>query len=600
MRIVPRRVPARVLWWGLAVLAAGALIVSGAPARIVSVPARAAAPSFDVPVRVLEKALRADVEAHAAVLAGAEGAVPLDWIDLLACLAARCRGDFSQFRDTDLNTLCDRLRAGETLEALTADLPRFSDYRDLYTAVLGGLAGSFRLGAETEDGTAWEDLYGLKAYSPIAAGFTYRHNNDFGRSRSYGYERRHLGHDMMTEVGTPIVCIETGVIAEIGWNQYGGWRLGIRSLDGRRYYYYAHMRKGRPYHADMEKGRLVRAGDVIGYVGRTGYSTQEDVNNVGENHLHWGLQLLVDGAPPEDSESNWVDVYEITKLLHAHRSEVWRDSATKEFYRARPFEEPAAVAAAASPAPEGAVRLPVVMYHSVLKETRGSAYIITPAQLEADLAYLQAQGFTSVTVSDLTAFARGEAALPEKPVMLTFDDGHYNNVFYAEPLLAAYGMRGVLAVVGAFSDRSVQEGAQNPNFSYVTWDDMASLAARGVFEIENHSYRMHVPSGSRPGCAQRKGESDADYDRAVRADLGELQERISAVTGRRPEAFVYPFGIFTARLENILRDMGFACTMTCTYGVNELKPGDPDALFGLKRVLRDGGTSVQNILEKYL
>ncbi|MDR0671214.1 MAG: polysaccharide deacetylase family protein [Oscillospiraceae bacterium] len=594
-----RIVPARALLCGLAVLTAGALIVSVWPAQTASAPARTAAPSFDVPARVLEKALKADVEAHAAVLAGAEGAAALDWIDLLACLAARYRGDFSRFRDTDLRALCDRLRAGETPETLAADPAQFSRYRALYAAVLGGLAGSFRLGTETEDGTAWENLYGLKAYAPIAAGFAFHHSDDFGRSRSYGHERRHLGHDMIAPVGTPIVCIETGVVTEMGWNQYGGWRLGLRSLDGQRYYYYAHMRRGRPYHADIEKGRLVRAGDVIGYVGQTGYSAQEDANNVGEPHLHWGLQLLSDGAAPKDSQADWVDVYEITKLLCTHRSEVRRDPATKEFYRARPFEEPMSAAAAAT-APEGAVKLPVIMYHSILNSTRGSAYIITPAQLEADLAYLQAQNFTTVTVSDLTAFARGEAALPEKPVMLTFDDGHYNNVFYAEPLLAARGMRGVLAVVGAFSDRSVREGAQNPSFSYVTWDDMTSLAARGVFEIENHSYRMHVPSGPRPGCAQRRGESNADYERAIRADLGELQERVFAATGRRPAAFVYPFGLFSGRLENILRDMGFACTMTCTYGVNLLTPGDPDTLFGLKRVLRDGGASVQNILEKYL
>lgn len=596
-----RIVSSRALRRGLAVCAAGAVLVSvWLVTRTASAPTRAAAPSFDIPARVLEKALRADVEAHAAVLAGAEGAAALDWIDLLACLAVRYRGDFGRFRNADLRTLCDKLRAGESPESLAADSPRFFGYRDLYAAVLGGLAGPFRVGTETEDGTAWDDMYGLKAYSPIAAGFAYHDSDDFGSARSYGRERQHLGHDMMSPTGTPVVCVETGVVTEIGWNQYGGWRLGIRSLDGRRYYYYAHMRRGRPYHADMEKGRLVRAGDVIGYVGRTGYSTQEDVDNVGEDHLHWGLQLLDAGAAPENPEANWVDVYEITKLLYAHRSTVFQDPSTREFQRTQPFEEPLSAAAAAPPAPENAVKLPVIMYHSILRSTRGSAYIITPAQLESDLAYLQAQGFTSVTVSELTAFARGEAALPEKPVMLTFDDGHYNNVFYAEPLLAAYGMRGVLAVVGSFSDRSVREGAQNPNFSYVTWDDMTALAARGVFELENHSYRMHVPSGPRPGCAQRRDESDAEYEQAIRADLGELQERVFEVTGRRPEAFVYPFGLFTARLENILQDMGFACTMTCTYGVNFLTPGDPNALFGLKRVLRDGGTSVQNILEKYM
>ena len=81
--------------------------------------------------------------------------------------------------------------------------------------------------------------YGLKAFHPLAKNFPYSHYDDFGVSRSYGYRRQHLGHDMMGQTGTPVVAVESGYVEAIGWNQYGGWRLGIRSFDKKRYYYYA-------------------------------------------------------------------------------------------------------------------------------------------------------------------------------------------------------------------------------------------------------------------------------------------------------------------------------------------------------------------------
>ncbi len=98
----------------------------------------------------------------------------------------------------------------------------------------------------------------------------------------------------MAQTGTPVIAIESGIVEAVGWNQYGGWRLGIRSLDGTRYYYYAHLRQNRPYAEGIEEGKVVKAGDVIGYVGHTGYSTTENANNIEVPHLHLGMQLIFD------------------------------------------------------------------------------------------------------------------------------------------------------------------------------------------------------------------------------------------------------------------------------------------------------------------
>ena len=282
---------------------------------------------FDVPYEALDYALSLDIRSHT------EEEVPLCWVDLLACVAARY-GGFQNYQKSQLTAVADRLRGGESLESITEKLTAFSYYREAYGAVLDGLVGVFCEERPAENGEmAQEWVYGLKAFSPIAQGYYYNDYDDFGASRSYGYRRRHLGHDLMGSVGTPVIAVESGVVEAVGWNMYGGWRVGIRSLDGRRYYYYAHLRKDHPYAADLAVGQRVTAGDVIGYMGRTGYSTTENVNNIDTTHLHFGLQLIFDESQKEGNNEIWVDVYALTRLLYRHRSAVVRAENGKDFVR---------------------------------------------------------------------------------------------------------------------------------------------------------------------------------------------------------------------------------------------------------------------------
>ena len=262
----------------------------------------------------------------------------INWIDLLAGLGAKYGGDFSRYRASDMDALVKRLRAGETMAQIQSENSYYDYYREAYEVVLGEFVGDYEILLPDETGkSVWQSVYGLKAFSPIAEGYYYNHYDDFGAQRSYGYSRPHLGHDLMASVGTPVIAVESGIVEELGWNQYGGWRIGIRSFDGKRYYYYAHLRQNRPYHPDVVKGATISAGDVIGYVGRTGYSTVENTNNMTVNHLHWGLQLIFDESQKNGNHEIWIDLYEITKFLSSHRSTVYRVDETKEYYRKYDF-----------------------------------------------------------------------------------------------------------------------------------------------------------------------------------------------------------------------------------------------------------------------
>ena len=224
-----------------------------------------------VTCEALAAAYDADVETY-------RDEVHVNWIELLAYEGAKTGGKFDKNSVRKIGETAEKLKSGETtMEKLTADMEYYDYYLEAYTAVLGGMVGEFTLDDRR--------VYGLKAFSPIAKGFDYSHYDDFGSSRSYGYARPHLGHDMMGQIGTPIIAVESGYVEALGWNQYGGWRIGIRSFDGKRYYYYAHLRQNYPYAEGLAEGSVVTAGDVIGYMGHTGYSTKENVNNIKTVHL---------------------------------------------------------------------------------------------------------------------------------------------------------------------------------------------------------------------------------------------------------------------------------------------------------------------------
>lgn len=295
--------------------------------------------SFDVSQKALERAYRYDVET-------VDGEVHLDWIDLLAYLGARYGGDFSRYKEKQMNDIANKLLSKEeTMEYLTKDMKYFDYYREAYSAVLSGMVGDYKIEVPDESapgGKRWEDKYGLKAYLPLAKFYPYSHFDDFGVSRSYGFKRKHLGHDMMGQVGTPVIAVESGYVEALGWNQYGGWRIGIRSLDKKRYYYYAHLRQNFPYNKSLEEGSVVQAGDVIGYLGRTGYSSKENANNIRTPHLHFGLQLIFDESQKESVSEIWIDCYDLVLFLYKNRCEAVKDPETKEYHRVYQLIDPVA------------------------------------------------------------------------------------------------------------------------------------------------------------------------------------------------------------------------------------------------------------------
>lgn len=243
------------------------------------------------------------------------------YADVLAFITLKNGNSFGKAADAkQFGYLEAELKAGRDPFLKYAENKYFLRYKESYHAAMDGLVGEY---TDADGNECW----GVRGYCPIAAGYYYNDYDDFGNSRSFGYKRRHLGHDMMGSVGTPIVAAEGGVIQELGWNRYGGWRVGVRSFDGKRYYYYAHLRRGRPFAAGLKLGDHVRPGQVIGYLGKTGYSSTEDKNmTTSDPHLHFGLQLIFDESQEDGNGEIWIDVYPLTRFLaQSRRAKVVKD-----------------------------------------------------------------------------------------------------------------------------------------------------------------------------------------------------------------------------------------------------------------------------------
>lgn len=277
---------------------------------------------FQVPYESLKFAMETDIET-------AEQEIHVSWIDILALAACRTGGKCGL---ASVKKAAGDLKDG----ACARDLAKgdyFDYYHSAYEAALGGLLGNYAIEIDGK----WHSRYGLKAFSPIAAGYDYSHCRDFGAARSFGFARKHLGNDLMGRKGTPIVAVEGGVVEALGWNRYGGWRVGIRSMDGKRYYYYAHLQKDHPYAEGLKEGDLVQPGQLIGFMGRTGYSSKENTDNIDAVHLHFGLELVFDESQKECDNEIWIDVYDIVRLLSSHRASYTR--AEGAWQRVYPFKD---------------------------------------------------------------------------------------------------------------------------------------------------------------------------------------------------------------------------------------------------------------------
>ncbi len=235
----------------------------------------------------------------------------------------------------------------------------------------------------------------------------------------------------------------------------------------------------------------------------------------------------------------------------------------------------------------------VIMYHGFVKDRSfQNKYMISPSYFESDLRYLTENGYHTIFVSELTEHLENNSPLPDKPVILTFDDGYYNNYAYAYPLLKKYNCKAVLSPIGKAADDAEGETVRNAKYSQCKWSELAEMQESGLVEIQNHTYDLHKIHGDIQGLEKQDGETDSAYEKRISDDLLKFNKRMKEELSLSPTALTLPFGAGRDKVLSIARELGFKAVLDCEEKISHLSAGDTPYI--LHRFLRPNDISSED------
>lgn len=242
------------------------------------------------------------------------------------------------------------------------------------------------------------------------------------------------------------------------------------------------------------------------------------------------------------------------------------------------------------------VEVPIIMYHSILKDpAMHGEYVVSPDAFEDDLIFLKENGYNTIVMQDLINYVYEDKELPEKPVILTFDDGFYNNYLYAYPLVIKYNFKMVLSPVVAFTEKYSDSEDFGASYANCRWIDLKEMKKSGYVEIQNHTYDMHSNSGTRLGIKKNTQETVSMYAETITEDLTKAQDAFKYHLKYTPTTFTYPFGAYSKESTDILKKLGFKASLCCEENTNTITK-DKNCLYNLGRFLRSNNRSVEFIL----
>ena len=226
----------------------------------------------------------------------------------------------------------------------------------------------------------------------------------------------------------------------------------------------------------------------------------------------------------------------------------------------------------------------VLSYHDVRDVVDGDldadTTTISSKNLARHFAWLQAHGYHPISMDDLLNAKAGKKALPEKPILLTFDDGYQSFYSRVYPLLKLYNYPAVLALVGSWlqveNGKMVTYGDElMPRDHFLSNAEIKEMANSNLVEFASHSYDLHHgvlanPQGTKTpaavtlqyDAASQRYESEADYEKRVASDLQTNNQLIKKLSGKSPRIMVWPYGANNAQAVEIARQLGMPITLT--------------------------------------
>ncbi|MGE4215201.1 MAG: polysaccharide deacetylase family protein [Anaerotignaceae bacterium] len=219
-------------------------------------------------------------------------------------------------------------------------------------------------------------------------------------------------------------------------------------------------------------------------------------------------------------------------------------------------------------------KVPILMYHGVEKEST-SQWVVSEAQFSADMEFLARNYYTPMVAEDLIKIKNGEMEMPERPVMITFDDGYENNYTVAFPILKRTGMKATIAVIGCL----IRDENGSGKAGYLYWSQLKEMYDSGLVDVGSHTYNLHdldaegVYTGTTNGIRQLGGETVVDYLKRTGEDLRKSVGDIESNVGNDVLYFAYPFGKTNSYFSSVLGNYGVRVSVSTYSAMANIENG---------------------------
>ncbi|MFA6136570.1 MAG: poly-beta-1,6-N-acetyl-D-glucosamine N-deacetylase PgaB [Sulfurimonas sp.] len=251
----------------------------------------------------------------------------------------------------------------------------------------------------------------------------------------------------------------------------------------------------------------------------------------------------------------------------------------------------------------------VLSYHEIAtkSETMDSSYAVTPSNFEKQIHWLTDNGFHFVSIDDILKYRKNEKQLPNKAVLITFDDGYQSIYANAYPILKKYKIPVVIALVGSWlqaKDKVDFDGHAIARNKFLNQEEIKEMVSSGLVEIASHSNISHGgiqgnPQGSmEPAITTRKWlkdkqsyEDEKSYQQRIYNDLLENSRFLEQYTGQKPRVMVWPYGRYNIVVRKIAEQLGMSVGLTLDDGSNtRITP-----LWGLRRILVEQKMTLEDL-----
>lgn len=250
----------------------------------------------------------------------------------------------------------------------------------------------------------------------------------------------------------------------------------------------------------------------------------------------------------------------------------------------------------------GGQPLPILMYHHFADESK-SGTVVTPGRFREQMTALREAGYEAVTIPQVIGFIREGAPLPEKPVLITMDDGYGSNLTVAAPILEETEMRATIFVIGINEGEEYYAHSGEPMWQHrFAFEEAAPWVEKGIIDVQSHTFDMHQLESygysGRDGVRRMHGESSEDYRRALLDDAEAFRQRREGRAATELLALAYPFGYYDLEADEIMKEAGYQLTVTIDERINRLRAGDESCLRMMGRFNVTDSTSGEDLVDR--